>query len=144
MYSLGCCRLLRRFWQIRICTQAGGQTSQGMKALVAADVAPDPHTGTAVSELHSLINSCWSSVVNCCWSGMAGVTQPCSLSLITVAAAASMASSWLQLGQAARAMCCCTAGTNSKSPSCTSNVHQLQRQHASMLQRKARYALLAD
>jgi hypothetical protein len=25
MYSLGCCRLLRRFWQIRICARARGQ-----------------------------------------------------------------------------------------------------------------------
>ena len=23
MYSLGCCRLLRRFWQIRICRRTG-------------------------------------------------------------------------------------------------------------------------
>jgi hypothetical protein len=32
MYSLGCCRLLRRFWQIRICREEGAHPRQGRQA----------------------------------------------------------------------------------------------------------------
>lgn len=38
MYSLGCCRLLRRFWQIRICKGAGKAAARGLSS--AAREAP--------------------------------------------------------------------------------------------------------
>jgi hypothetical protein len=111
MYSLGCCRLLRRFWQIRICSQRNtrGQTRQGRQASAAADVAPEPS---------STRKSVYSWLVHCCWQ-VAGWQTPKTparnnhqhqLLLLL------WAGSWLQLGRAVHGMCRCTAGSGSTSP----------------------------